>query len=304
MNRDCVSSACRFGGVLVLVVVGGVAAGQEEKTLESAKGRFDALRREYNVASGSIRKAETDEKRSEAAEGLQPFALRFLELAERHPADPDVFKILRSAIQASVSADSLSLTACELNRTSRPSASRDEAARKIAAFLRRNHLRSDKIVPLCERMRYSVRWEFAEFLETVVAESPHDEVRAVATLALAQFLRARLHTRDLVDDRPELIERYESLFGRGYVRTLRKSSRPQLAARVEALFDKAAAFGDVELPHGGTVGEQAKAALYVLRHLSIGRAAPEIEGDDQNGKKFRLSDYRGKVVLLYFWSEF
>jgi peroxiredoxin len=35
--------------------------------------------------------------------------------------------------------------------------------------------------------------------------------------------------------------------------------------------------------------------------LVVGCEAPEIEGFDQDGKKFRLSDYRGKVVLLPFW---
>jgi peroxiredoxin len=29
--------------------------------------------------------------------------------------------------------------------------------------------------------------------------------------------------------------------------------------------------------------------------------APEIAGEDIDGKKFKLSDYRGKVVLLDFW---
>ena len=32
-----------------------------------------------------------------------------------------------------------------------------------------------------------------------------------------------------------------------------------------------------------------------------GESAPEIEGEDLDGKKFKLSDYRGKVVLLDFW---
>jgi hypothetical protein len=36
-------------------------------------------------------------------------------------------------------------------------------------------------------------------------------------------------------------------------------------------------------------------------HLSIGKEAPEIEGDDIDGESFKLSDYRGKVVLLDFW---
>jgi len=35
--------------------------------------------------------------------------------------------------------------------------------------------------------------------------------------------------------------------------------------------------------------------------LSIGKEAPEIEGEDIDGNKFKLSDYRGKVVVLDFW---
>jgi cytochrome oxidase Cu insertion factor (SCO1/SenC/PrrC family) len=33
----------------------------------------------------------------------------------------------------------------------------------------------------------------------------------------------------------------------------------------------------------------------------IGEVAPEIEGEDLDGTKFKLSDYRGKVVVLDFW---
>jgi len=57
----------------------------------------------------------------------------------------------------------------------------------------------------------------------------------------------------------------------------------------------------MKLPYSGTVGEQAKRELYEIRHLSVGKPAPEIEGEDQDGKRFKLSDYRGKVVLLDFW---
>jgi hypothetical protein len=34
----------------------------------------------------------------------------------------------------------------------------------------------------------------------------------------------------------------------------------------------------------------------------IGKPAPEISGEDGDGRSFRLSDYRGKVVLLDFWA--
>ena len=33
----------------------------------------------------------------------------------------------------------------------------------------------------------------------------------------------------------------------------------------------------------------------------VGQLAPEIAGEDLDGVPFRLSDYRGKVVLLDFW---
>jgi hypothetical protein len=33
----------------------------------------------------------------------------------------------------------------------------------------------------------------------------------------------------------------------------------------------------------------------------IGQVAPEIVAEDLDGQTFKLSDYRGKVVLLDFW---
>ena len=36
--------------------------------------------------------------------------------------------------------------------------------------------------------------------------------------------------------------------------------------------------------------------------LEIGQQAPEIAGEDLDGQSFKLSDYRGKVVLLDFWA--
>jgi len=37
--------------------------------------------------------------------------------------------------------------------------------------------------------------------------------------------------------------------------------------------------------------------------LAIGKVAPEIEGTDVDGIPFKLSDYRGQVVLLDFWGD-
>lgn len=45
----------------------------------------------------------------------------------------------------------------------------------------------------------------------------------------------------------------------------------------------------------------AKAAIFEAERLQVGMIAPEMEGLDQDGKLFRLSEYRGKVVVLDFW---
>jgi hypothetical protein len=49
--------------------------------------------------------------------------------------------------------------------------------------------------------------------------------------------------------------------------------------------------------------EAAKGELFEMHNLSIGKVAPDIEGKDIEGKNFKLSDYRGKVVVLDFWGD-
>lgn len=44
-----------------------------------------------------------------------------------------------------------------------------------------------------------------------------------------------------------------------------------------------------------------KAAQAAGSMLGVGKPAPDIEGSDIDGKLFKLSDYRGKVVMLDFW---
>jgi hypothetical protein len=47
----------------------------------------------------------------------------------------------------------------------------------------------------------------------------------------------------------------------------------------------------------------AAAAPHNPADLEIGKAAPDIQGKDVNGKSFKLSEYRGKVVVLDFWGD-
>lgn len=47
--------------------------------------------------------------------------------------------------------------------------------------------------------------------------------------------------------------------------------------------------------------EFAAGARHEITHLCVGQVAPDFEVTDQDGVRFKLSDYRGRVVLLDFW---
>ena len=108
----------------------------------------------------------------------------------------------------------------------------------------------------------------------------------------------------LAADRPGLARFNTKVFGKNYLSQLRQRHQNGLAKEIETLFEQATKFADVKTPRGGTVAAQAKRELYGLRHLSVGKVAPDIKGRDQDGRTFKLSEYRGKVVLLYFWMEY
>jgi hypothetical protein len=113
-----------------------------------------------------------------------------------------------------------------------------------------------------------------------------------------------LQRLDLVKEQPELASEFVDLFGKEYLAELQQQDRWETIKEVEAFFEQAAErYGGVKLASGGTVRDRAKAGLFEIRHLTVGKVAPDVEGADQDGRKFKLSDYRGKVVLLDFWSQ-
>jgi hypothetical protein len=111
-------------------------------------------------------------------------------------------------------------------------------------------------------------------LRNVVDKNPHHEVQGQACYALGRLL-AR-----------------QSQFG---------ANAEKLAAEAERLFERVVeTYSDVS---GGTLAKGAKGELFEIRNLAIGKVAPEIEGEDMDGQAFKLSDYRGKVVVLDFWGD-
>jgi hypothetical protein len=147
---------------------------------------------------------------------------------------------------------------------------------KAIVRLQRDHLQSDKLGPLCQKLGQSLSYQenpaHEAFLRTVLAKNSHKKVQGIACLALAQAIAKRA------------------------------GADQKLAKEAEALFERAAdKYGDVKLEVRNTVGEQAKNELFSLRFLSIGKTPPDIQGKDHDEVAFKLTDYRGKVVLLDFW---
>jgi hypothetical protein len=169
----------------------------------------------------------------------------------------------------------------------------------------RDHLRSDKLGPLCERVSGGFCKEYETFLRAVQEQNPHRDVRAQACLALARYLANRSQRLDLIRDQSGLAREFGDLFGREYLAGLQRQDRGKAIGEAETLFERAARdYGDVKPPGGSTIGEGAEAGLFEVRRLVVGKVAPEIEGEDQDGRRFKLGDYRGKVVLIDFWSEY
>jgi hypothetical protein len=145
------------------------------------------------------------------------------------------------------------------------------------AILRRDHLTSDKIGSVCESLIYSTDDESQALLRTILEKNPSKEVQGRACLAMAMALHNR-------------------------VRRMKGAEADKLNKDMEDLLERAVSqYADVKHPSFGTIGKKAKGELYEIRNLAVGKPAPEVQGEDQDGKKFKLSEYRGKVVLLDFW---
>jgi outer membrane protein assembly factor BamB len=256
--------------------------------------QFRALRKEYDRASSSgvpLTDAERLKFVGRVYKHRNMLAQKFLELAQKYPTDP-------------VALDALMQAVWQVNTTWPVELVGEDTARARAfELIRRDHIRSDKLGPLCQRVSFGFAKEYETFLRAVLTKNPHKAVQATASLSLGQFLNNRLQRVDLCRARPELAKEFTGLYGKAYLAELQQQDRAKAVKEIEAVFEQATErYGDVKISGGDTVAERAKAVLFEIRHLSVGKEAPDIEAEDQDGKRFQLRDYRGKVVLLDFWS--
>ena len=281
-------------GIVVLIL--GLTLGQVPGKSVAPAEQYKAILKEFGEAANANWKATTDEERKRAAARVEPLPLKLLELAEKNPNKSWTLEALTHVITHEYWLDNYSTLA---------GWGKDSRQARAIAILVRDHLRSDRLGETCKRAQYGFRQECETFLRTVLEQSPHRQVRGQACLRLALLLNGRLDRLELLRGQPDLTRRYEGLYGKEYLDALRGQDRAKAVAEIEGFLEQAAeTYGDVKLAYGGTVGDNARTELFAIRHLVVGKSAPDIEGADQDGVRFKLSDYRGKVVLLYFWSEY
>ena len=282
-----------MGGIVVLIL--GLSLGQAPAKSDAPAEQYKAILKEFGEAANANWKATTDEERKRAAARVEPLPLKLLELAEKNPNESWTLDALTHVITHEYWLD---------NYSTHAGWGKDSRQARAIAILLRDHLRSDRLGETCKRVQYGFRKECETFLRTVLEQNPHRQVRGQACLRLALFLNGRLDRLELLRGQPDLTRRYEGLYGKEYLDALRGQDRAKAVAEIEGFLEQAAeTYGDVKLAYGGTVGDSARTELFAIRHLAVGKAAPDIEGPDQDGIRFKLSDYRGNVVLLYFWQQ-
>jgi hypothetical protein len=164
-----------------------------------------------------------------------------------------------------------------------------------------SYLTNEKILGLLpllgSGMPSSARHNAVEKISEVGA---NDEVKAHALIMLAEMAnRSRDMAKMYADAGDEALKGLPE----GMADYLKKSAEIT-DEQIEGMLLRAAEnYADIKYSKS-TIGEVVKKRLKALemqKNLQVGKIVPEIEGPDIDGVSFKLSDYRGQVVMLDFW---
>jgi thiol-disulfide isomerase/thioredoxin len=282
-------------GLTVMLSV--LASGQEPNRTPGQQ--LEALLKEYASASEIWSKKYDDGpvpgdavKRHQVWPGWL-FAPRFFRLADDHPDDP-------AAVDALLWVVGLDQNVCENDQALLPLYGR------ALHILSQRHLQDKRVQKLCiENVVHDLSVPAEDFLRIVLEQGPTREARGYACLGLAQYLA----TKRTVAQDPWFDRLAKTPFDSYSVSRLDPKFLQYIhAANPQALYDEAgrlfertiAEFADLKSPRHRSLLEIARSGLEELRNLSVGQVALEIEGTDADDNALKLSDYRGKVVVLTF----
>jgi hypothetical protein len=239
----------------------------------------------YNVFYNEHRRAKTDDERRNAAQKYppsEPYAARLMQVVKEAPKDPAVFDALHWAV------------------TRGDQAVQDDAL----ALLLRDHAANPRIANVFSSSAfYSRRPKAQKLLRTVLEKHSDRSAKAIACYALASNLRNTVEVAAYYE-KLTLLQRLAlsaTSEGKADLDRYAKVDRAATQKEAEGLLERVVKeYADVKFSNW-LLGEKAKGDLFEIRELAIGKTAPEITGDDLNGSPMKLSDFRGKVVVLDFW---
>lgn len=258
-------------------------------TLVNTKARADRVRDYDRIEAEQIADAEKGAKHQATEDRyhstlIPPFD-NLLEAVSSHPNDLACVDALRFII-----INARGLTTGQVERS--------------LVLLKRDHVRDSNISTATGPLFiHHDKPEALTLLRAAVAENPSRIERGRTCYDLGYALRHRL----------ERVERaLRDSPGQPLPPHLAGADPVALRAEAEAAYDRCLSeFPDVPVVEhpgfsasiGKTIGDFAQGGLFELRRLQVGVEAPEITGQDIDGKPLHLRDYRGKVVVLVFSGE-
>jgi hypothetical protein len=255
---------------------------------KSAAEKLAELQKEIQKARGDLiakyQKAKEDKEKDELRDQImslgRSYAEKFLDVAETDPKDPAALQALTTVLTQ---------------------AEDSPQAMKAADLVVKYHLGDTKQLPnLLGMLGRSPSPAGEKVLRAVMAQARDNDAKA--TFALAQNLKEQAAAaREFKDASPDEVKQLTARIGEAGVKRLQDADADKLEAESAAFYERTIKeYADVKV-FNRPLGPQAKGELNEMRHLSVGKPAPEITAEDIDGTKFKLSDYRGKVVLLDFW---
>jgi hypothetical protein len=205
---------------------------------------------------------------------------KFFDFAVKHANDPEAV-------------DALAWIATRLRY-------RPKAARAIG-LLQSDHLQSRRLGKVMGPVSQGLTPVAEQLLQAALEKSPHADVQAQACFHLVALLDGQMRLAKDLQQQPALQKRAAQYYGKEMTDHLVSLDANKVNSRKELLCETMLKSFAKESTPDGTMGQFAKRALFAMRHLSVGKPAPEIMGDDVNGRSFKLSDFRGKVVMISFW---
>jgi hypothetical protein len=194
---------------------------------------------------------------------LPDYAQRYAELARAQRGQPLAF----DAWSQIVSLSTMSSTVSE-----RGKALLNEALDTLVA----DHAQSESMAGLAGNLRY--------------ATSVLGEERVTRTL---EAIAARTSLRTV---------KAAALFNQAAVLAEEHPAADASLAKAKTLLgDLQKNFADVNFRGERSYSQAAAGLLFALENLAVGKPCPDFQANDAEGASFKLSDYKGKVVLVDFW---